>query len=314
MKNPPLPAKDAVTGDKRFRGTRAAQLVPHARLAGPMPWVIAIMIALTVIAAAGGLALSNLVSDARADLAGGVTVQIVEASASAREAQARQAARVLEQDAAVTAVRIVPEAELEALLEPWLGAGVFDGIDDGAVPMPALLDLRLRGSADAATLQRLRAELREVAPAARLDAQSAWLGPVFSAINSLLWLAAALVVLLAVTSAAAVWLAARSALGGNRPTIEIVHLLGGTDGQIARIFQRSVAFDAILGGAVGLAIGLAAILLLGQQFAQLDSGMVAGGGLHWQDWLLLAAVPLAGVAIAVLTARLTILAALRRML
>lgn len=310
MRKPPLPAKGAVTGNKRFRGTRAAQLVPDARLAGPMPWVIAIMIALTVIAAAGGLALSNLVSDARADLAGGVTVQIVEASAPERDAQVRRAARVLEQDSAVTTVRIVPEAELEALLEPWLGAGA----QNEAVPMPALIDLRLRGSADAATLQRLRGKLREVAPAARLDAQSAWLGPVFSAITSLLWLAAALVVLLAVTSAAAVWLAARSALGGNRPTIEIVHLLGGTDSQIARIFQRSVAFDAMLGGAVGLLLGLAAILLLGQQFARLDSGMVAGGGLHWQDWLLLAAVPLCGVGIAVLTARLTILAALRRML
>ncbi len=313
MKSPPLPARDAVSGDRRFRGTRAAQLVPHARLAGPMPWVIAIMIALTVIAAAGGLALSNLVSDARADLAGGITVQIVEASAAERERQTRQAARAMAQDPSVSAVRIVPPAELEALLEPWLGADIGAGGGSGAVPMPALIDARLRGSADAATLQRLRERLRSAAPAARLDAQSAWLGPVFSAINSLLWLAAALVVLLGLTSAAAVWLAARSALGGNRATIEIVHLLGGTDGQIARIFQRSVAFDAMLGGAVGLALGLAAILLLGQQFARLDSGMVAGGGLHWQDWLLLAAVPLAGIVIAVLTARLTILAALRRM-
>jgi cell division transport system permease protein len=42
--------------------------------------------------------------------------------------------------------------------------------------------------------------------------------------------------------------------------------------------------------------------------------MVAGGGLRWTDWLLLAAVPLAGVAIAMLTARLTVLAARRKML
>ena len=136
----------------------------------------------------------------------------------------------------------------------------------------------------------------------------------FGAIASLQWLAIALVVLLALTSSAAVWLAARSALGSNRGTIEIVHLLGGTDGQIARIFQRSIGYDAVLGGAVGLAIGLGAVLVMGRQFAALGSGMMAGGGLSLTDWFMLAAIPLAGVAIAVVTARLTVLAAVRRML
>ena len=120
--------------------------------------------------------------------------------------------------------------------------------------------------------------------------------------------------LFSLTSAAAVWLAARSALGGNRGTIEIVHLLGGTDAQIARIFQRSVAFDAAAGGAVGLGLGLVAVVVLGRQFAALGSGMVAGGGLGTIDWLLIAAIPVIGVMIAMLTARLTVLGALRRML
>ena len=107
---------------------------------------------------------------------------------------------------------------------------------------------------------------------------------------------------------------ATRALGSNRETIEIVHLLGGSDGQIARIFQRSIAFDAAVGGAVGLALGLAAALLLGHQFAELGSGMVAGGGLRLLDWALLAAIPVVGVLLAILTARLTVLAALRRIL
>jgi cell division transport system permease protein len=42
--------------------------------------------------------------------------------------------------------------------------------------------------------------------------------------------------------------------------------------------------------------------------------MVAGGGLGAIDWLLIAAIPVAGVLIALLTARLTVLSALRRML
>lgn len=293
-----------------MRGDRAAQLVPQARLAGPMPWVIAIMVALTVIAAAGGLALNNLAQNARSELSGGATVQIVEALPQERDRQARTALALLAAHPAVASVRRVPDAELERLLEPWLGVGA----DREAVPIPALIDLQMRTEATGAQLDSMRRLLAGRAPAARIDAQSAWLKPVFSAITSLQWLALALVILLGLTSAAAVWLAARSALGTNRNTIEVVHLLGGTDSQIAQIFQRSVGFDATLGGTVGLALGLTAVLALGQQFAGLDSGMVAGGGLTWVNWLMLAVIPIAGVIIALLTARLTVMGALRRML
>ena len=310
MKRPPTIGRSISRGFSPFRGNRAAQLVPQARLAGPMPWVIAIMVALTVIAAAGGLALNNLAQGARSELSGGATVQIVEASPIERDRQAQAAEVLLVQHPAVASARRVPDAELERLLEPWLGVGA----DKEAVPIPALIDLRLRTDATEDQLDSMRRLLADQAPAARIDAQSAWLKPVFSAISSLQWLALVLVVLLGFTSSAAVWLAACSALGTNRNTIEVVHLLGGTDGQIARIFQRSIGFDATLGGTVGLALGLAAVLVLGQQFAGLDSGMVAGGGLSWVNWLMLAAIPVAGVMIAMLTARLTVLGALRRML
>jgi cell division transport system permease protein len=311
VKRPPVLARAVARSLVPFGGTRAAQLIPQARFTGPMPWVIAIMVALTTIAAAGGLALSNLAESARSELSGAVTVQIVEPLTAERDRQARAAEAALAGLPEVSSIRVVPDDELDALLAPWLGAG-SEGTD--AVPVPALIDVELRGPADAARLSALRSRLAPAAPAARVDAQSSWLGPVFTAIRSLQLLALALVVLLALTSAAAVWLAARSALGGNRGTIEIVHLLGGTDAQIARIFQRSLGFDAAAGGAVGLALGMVAVVIIGGQFAALGSGMVAGGGLAGLDWLLIAAIPLAGVAIAMLTARWTVLGALRKML
>lgn len=295
----------------RFGGERSG-LLQQARFAGPMPWVIAIMIALTVIAAAAGLALSNIAGHARAEIAGGLTVQIVEAAPAERDRQAEIAVALLSNREDVASVRRVPDAELDALLEPWLGELAGEG--DEAIPVPALIDARLRGALTSQRLAELREMLALSAPAARVDAQANWLAPVFKAISSLQWLAIGLVVLLAATSAAAVWLASRSALGSNRETIEIVHLLGGTDRQIARIFQRSIAVDALVGGIVGLLLGLIALLVLGRQFAALGSGMVAGGGLTTGDWAIIGAIPLAGVLLAMLTARITVLAALRRML
>jgi cell division transport system permease protein len=218
---------------------------------------------------------------------------------------------VLENMEGIAQVRRVSDEELDGLIEPWLGEA---GADSDAVPTPALIDARLRGAVTDLRLEEIRSALAAQAPDAQVDAQASWLVPVFDAIQSLQLLALGLVVLLAATSAAAVWLAARSALGGNRETIEIVHLLGGTDGQIARIFQRSVGIDALFGGIAGLALGTIAVLLLGRQFAGLGSGMVAGGGLDLGDWAAIGAIPLAGVLIAMLTARLTVLSALRKIL
>lgn len=292
------------------RGGEGA-LLAQPRLIGPMPWVIAIMVALTVIAAAAGLAASNMARSAADTLAGGITVQIVEANPALREAQAEAAAQRLAATPGVATVRRVSPAEVARLIEPWLGGLATDGQD---IPVPAMVDVRLRGAVTGERLGALRRTLREVAPSARLDAQSSWLRPVFGAIDSLRLLALALVGLLATALVAVVLLAVRNALGSNRETIEIVHLLGGTDQQIARLFQRSVGFDAAGGGALGLALGVAAVLLLGQQFAGLDAGLVSGGTLGWADWLVLALVPVAGAALAMLTARWTVVRALRRML
>jgi cell division transport system permease protein len=316
MKGPPAISRAVAA---RLRGVGAnvatrsdAPLVTQARLSGPMPWVIAIMVLLTAVAAAAGLALGNLASKASGDLAGGVTVQVVSADPAARARQANDALAALRQAPGVAEVRLVPADEVDALLEPWLGPGGSAAED--AVPVPALIDARLAGPATPAALAALERRLAGVAPDARVDAQSGWLEPVFDAIAALRWLALALIALLAVTTSAAVLLAARTALNSHRETIEIVHLLGGTDDQIARIFQRSIAFDAAAGGLVGLVLAVAVTVALGRRFAALGAGLASGAGLDWGDWLVLALVPLAAVALATLTARLAVLGALRRML
>ena len=290
---------------------REAELLPEGRLSGPMPWVIAIMVALTVIAAAAGLAFSNTARNASDALSGGVTVQVVDANPAERDRQAQAVLGALRDTPGVIEASLVSQDEIDRLIEPWLGASASG---DAGIPVPALVDARLRDAVTGETLGAMRQLLRQVAPAARVDAQSSWLKPVFSAVDTLRWLSLALVGLLGVALGAAVLLAVRNALGSNRDTIEIVHLLGGTDGQIARIFQRAIGYDAAVGGVVGLALGLVVVLALGQQFAALGAGLVSSGALGWSDWVLLALIPVAGVILAMFTARQTVVRALRKML
>lgn len=297
---------------KRTRrgGAHPAQVLPATRLGGPMPWVIAIMVALTVLATGGALALANFAERTRAGLEGGVTVQIVEPNAAARADQVQRAAALLARRPGVGSVRPVPQDELARLVEPWLG----EAARSGGVTLPALIDVTLTKPATEAEVAQLRAALARIAPAARVDAQADWLGPVFDSIAALRWLAGLLIVLLTAASAAAVWLAARNAFDANRATIEIVHHLGAGDDQIARIFQRSVLVDAALGAALGALLGALVLALLGVRFAALQSGAVESGSLSPLDWLGVGVVPVAMIGVALVTARRTVMARLGRML
>lgn len=296
-----------------FPGSSTAQIVPQAKLSGPMPWVISIMVALTVIALSAGLAMKNMATAAQAELEGGITIQILEPQKELRDAQSKAVLSRLREVDGILSLRLLPQSEVDALIEPWLGKEGRDGYS-AAVPVPALIDVGLDGPLTQARLEEVRGVLAETAPEARADAQSSWLEPVFDAISSLQWLALALVGLLALALGSAVLLAARTALGANRDTIEIVHLLGGTDSQIARVFQRSIGFDAAGGGVVGFVLAVVVILFLGRRFAGLGAGMVDQGALKLVDWLVLGFVPVLAVVLAMITARLTVMHALRKML
>ncbi|MEQ1499245.1 MAG: cell division protein, partial [Novosphingobium sp.] len=240
-----------------FNRSAESQLIKQGRLSGPMPWVIAIMVSLTVIAAAAGLAFSNAAGSASDALSGGVTVQIVDANPPERDRQAQAALAALRAAPGVVEANLVAQDKIDRLIEPWIGQPVAG---NDAIPVPALIDARMRDAVSGETLGALRRILRAAAPAARVDAQSGWLKPVFGAVDTLRWLAIAMVTVLGFALASAVLLAVRSALGGNRDTIEIIHLLGGTDAQIARMFQRSMGFDAAVGGLIGLALGLGVVV------------------------------------------------------
>ena len=284
-------------------------LLPEGRLTGPMPWVLAIMMFLTVLAAAAGLGLGNAARSLNADIGNRITVQIVEANPDLRDAQARLAVKALGTLAGVTAVRRVSPEEMKALLEPWLGEGGLEG----DLPVPAMIDAELTPEAYG-RLDVIRAAVREVAPSARVDDNAQWLAPLARLIAALEWLAGGLVLLMVGATAATVVLAARAALDTHRGTIEVLHLMGATDVQVARLFQRRIALDALFGGAVGLGAAALVLLVIGDRVGALGSELLGSAGLPLLSWLILVALPVGGVLLATLVARMTILRALGRLL
>lgn len=295
-------------GVRKF-GAAERGLLPEGRVAGPMPWVIAIMMFLTVLAASAGIGLSGAASRLQSQIGSRVTIQIVEADPRQRAAQTEAAIALARSIPGVVRVRPVPEAEIQQLLEPWIGAG---GLESD-LPIPALIDVDLAETARA-ELETLRQGLAAEVPAARLDDNAQWLAPLARLIGALQWLAAGLVLLMVGATAATVVLAARAALDTHRGTIEILHLMGATDVQVARLFQRRIALDALFGGLVGFILAAFVLIAIGDRVAALGSQLLGSAALPPVGWAILLGLPVLGVLLAMLVARLTILRALGRML
>jgi len=285
------------------------RLLPEGWLSGPMPWVIAIMMFLMVLAAAAGLALGFAARGLDAHLSGQITIQIVDANRARRDAAADRIVDTVGKLPGVATVRRISDAEITALLQPWLGAGLADN----DLPVPAMIDVAFDAGARDAP-QRAEAEVRAISPRARIDAHAQWLAPLAGLIGSLRWLAGVLVLLMAAASAFTVVLAARAALNTHQATIEVMHHLGSSDGQIARLFQRRIATDALFGGLVGLLLASLVIFAVGDRIAEVGSDLLGSVDLPGIAWGILALLPLAGTLLAMIAARLTIIMALRRRL
>ncbi|MFC4293099.1 cell division protein FtsX [Sphingorhabdus arenilitoris] len=286
------------------------QLIPEGRISGPMPWVIAIMMFLTLLSAIAGLLLVDAAQQGSDDLSSRITVQIIEPDPSVRAAQRTAISKALQANADIESIRAVPDAEVRDLLEPWLGGDIIDA----DIAIPALVDVTFKDRPDEKQIKALRTAVRQFSPSARIDSHAVWMAPYLQLMRALLWLAAGVIFLLLLATSAAVILAVRSALNTHRETINIMHMLGGTDIQAARLFQRRVALDSLLGGLIGFVAALIIFWFLAGRFSALGPGMLTSASMPWYGWIILALIPLAVTGLAMLMARWTVVSALRKML
>lgn len=285
------------------------RLLDEGRQTRAMAWIMAIMLFLTVLAAALGLAMARAGDALERQLAGRVTVQIVEPDPNARDTATRDLVQRLRAVPVVARAEAVDRARLAELLRPWLGA---DGSDPD-LPMPALVDVDLTQGSDDAVAQ-VATVARQVSRVARVDRHAAWMSPVSRFIGLLSWIAIGLIGLLAAATGTVVFLAARTGLDTHRDTIGVLHMLGSTDRQVARLFQRRIALDTLLGGLGGTVLALLAVVGIGASAATLQSGLAAGAALAPLDWVLLALLPFGFALLALGAARLAVMRALGRIL
>jgi cell division transport system permease protein len=277
------------------------RLIPASGVRGPVPLLIAIMTFVMVVVAAAGLALSNTASVVKAGVENRYSIQIADGSVKAPTAIS--AARAAP---GVSRVEQVSPEDLRRTLERWLGP-------EGAkadLPLPVIIDVDLRPGADPSAVS---GRIERDVPGARFVAHRTSLAPLLDALRGLTLLAFGLVLLIALASAAAIVLAARGALDTHRATIEVMHGIGATDDQVARLFLRQIAIDALLGGIGGAVVAglILAAIVGGASFA---TSLAGAPPIGWGDAAVLALMPLAVALLATLVARGALVRALRERL
>ena len=130
--------------------------------------------------------------------------------------------------------------------------------------------------------------------------------------------ALAIVLLIGGAAVLTVVFTTRAGLAVHHAVVEVLHLIGARDGYIAGQFQRQALALALRGGLLGLLLTVATLLGIGHAgaatalFGERVRLLPALALAPWH-WLLLAVLPLFASLIAMLTARVTVLRALKRM-
>jgi cell division transport system permease protein len=274
--------------------------------------VIAVMAFLAALALGASLVAERTAVGWRAGLAGKVTVQILPpAQGLASEGLQREtdaALKVLRATAGIAHAAPLSEDEKLKLVQPWLGQGNL--IAD--LPLPQLIDADIVPGADV-DLKGLAERLKQAAPDSLLDDHSHWIGRLRDLAQSVVWTAYGILLLIAVATAAAVSFATRAGLEVHHEMVALLHQMGAQSGFIARAFEWHYFRSALWAAAAGAA--LATIVFLGAgglQFVGVEAvPFLPPLALKPSELPWLLAVPAVIGLIALATARLSVLAALR---
>jgi cell division transport system permease protein len=290
----------------------ASHIMPRDKGAAPLDFVIAVIALLAALALGASLIAARAAEGWQQGLADRITVQVLPPeegdAAASLQAQTRAALALLAVTPGIAHARELSDAEIETLVEPWIGkSGVVADI-----PLPRLIDATV-APGQAVDTEALAARLKAVAPQAVLDDHRRWIQRLEGLADTVRYAAYGILLLIAGATCAVVTLATRAGLDAHHEMVALLHQMGARAGFIARNIERhyflSALFAAIAGTVVAVLLfqGLAGLEFVGVEAVPFLPPL----SLAWRELPWLAAVPLVISAIAWATARISVLSVVR---
>jgi cell division transport system permease protein len=253
------------------RAPRAALVLTDPAATRSLLGIIAILTFLAGLAAAGAAVVAASSREWQAAIAREATIQLRPQPGRDMEADLARAASLARATPGIADAKVLSKAEAEGLLEPWLGRG----LDLSSLPIPRLVVLRL-ADAPAANLPSLAGRVGAEIPGASLDDHGTWRARLSSLANTIVGVAAGLVVLVLAASGLAVGFATRGAMAGSRDAVDVLQVVGAHDRFIAREFATRFLKLALLAALAGGAAACLAVPILGTVATLMSAGDAGG--------------------------------------
>lgn len=276
-----------------------------------LPWIVGLMVYLGTLTLAVALLVSTLAADWSAGLTGTVTIHIVSTSDESEtemDSRVNDAIREALKTPGVASARAIPLSQVAKLLAPWLG----DEAPLADLPLPRIVDVTLAEDAEL-DITGLRGRLENAVPGAGLDDHQLWRDRLVRFLFAIQIVAAVMVALIGTTTVTVVVFATRAGLAVHNEVIEVLHLIGAHDEYIAGQFQHNALKLGLKGAIVGSVAGIATLLAIKYTAGQLEVELFPALLFQLWHWPILVGLPFLATFIVRLSARLTVMQALRRM-
>lgn len=263
-----------------------------------VPALIAVLVYLAAITLATLLLVSDLGSRWRDDATSRMSVQLAPGDEAGRAGQLEEALAVIRALPQTARVEVLDSSLLAARLLPWLGGAPLPP----ALALPPVLEVQLKPGAGAGDAVAQAGErLQQILPGAQITLGDAMLEPALLLMRTIEALTALVLCVLAATLCASVVFATRARIAACDEAVELLHLLGADDVAITNVVAHGALRTALIGGAAGLALAIATLVA----FAHLAGAATSAElSLSLPGWVVMALLPPAAAALAVLTARL----------
>lgn len=281
-------------------------------------WILMVMVFLASIALAGNLAIGNMAERWNASITGSFAIQILPPKNTALAgndtfeamvAEVDRVAKILQQKKEIVSVKVLSLDELENLLKPWLGETIIDD----EFPIPRLIDATLQSGAEI-DMEKLKEELKAVAPNAVVDVHRLWLQKFMNFVMTVDVISLIILIMILLTTGISVIYAAITSLQVHRPAIELLHLIGAKDNYISILFSKRTIFFSFIGAVVGLMLSMPAFLIMGYLLKGLNLGILGSESLSASDYMALALLPVIATILSGMTTFITIKLKLKKTL
>lgn len=269
-----------------------------------LPWMIALMVCLTVLMLSIGFSLKESVGKTSEAQQNQFAIHIPYQTGLADKTALVM--KALTDSGMVAKADALSEAELKNAIRPWMG----DMTELNDLPLPTVIRIQPKegGAFDAAALTQL---MQEIDPAITIDGQSLWAEKYAGFAHMVRMVLYGFVLFIALCLTAMVVFAARTTLKLHRKTVSLLHTIGANDDYISRQFQMNAARLAFRGTALGSLIALLIYTAISLYIARLDAPLLPPLSLGISHIVMLLLLPPLAAGIGYMAARFAVLQHLR---